>query len=81
LCVDDFTELEVTSSLVELVSLHQELKQGVRLLGTVLINLGHVEIVNEQNELLAGSLGTVLLKGALVNVLFKVLLEVSRGSS
>ena len=81
MCVDDFTELEVTSSLVELVSLHQELKQGVRLLGTVLINLGHVEIVNEQNELLAGSLGTVLLKGALVNVLFKVLLEVSRGSS
>jgi hypothetical protein len=81
LCVNDFTELEVTSTLVELISLNQELEEGVRLLGTVLIDLGHVEIVNEEDELLAGGLGTVLLKGTLINILFKVLLEVGRGSS
>jgi hypothetical protein len=81
LCVDDFTELEVTSTLVELVSLNQELEQGIGLLSTILINLRHVKVINEEDKLLAGSLGTILLKGTLINVLFKVLLEVSRGSS
>jgi hypothetical protein len=45
-------------------------------LGTVHINVGHVQVINEQDHLLAGGLGTVRLQSLLVNVLLNNVLEI-----
>jgi len=74
--VDYLAKLKITTALVELIALNKELKKGVGLLSSVLINLWHVEIINEEDQLLASCLWTILLEAALVNVFFEVLLEV-----
>jgi len=67
--------------LVELVSLDQELKQSVWCLSTVLVDDGHVKIINKQHHLLARRLWSISLQRSLINILFDDVLEVLRGGS
>jgi hypothetical protein len=76
LAVDNVSELKVSSSLIELVSADQELKQSIWLLGSINVNDWHVKIIDEHNELLSSCLWSVLFEGSLVNVFFNDLLEV-----
>jgi hypothetical protein len=81
LCVNDFTKFKVSTTLVKLVSFNQELEKSVWLLGTILVNLWHVKIVDKEDKLFSCCLRTILFEGTLIDILFKVLLEVGRSSS
>lgn len=48
--VNDVSEIELTNALVELVALNEELEQGVGRLGSVLVDLRHVEIIDEHDK-------------------------------
>lgn len=79
--IDNVSELEVATTLVKLVAFNEELKQGVRRLGTVFVNDGHVQVIDEEDHLLASGLGSVGFEGSLINVLLNDVLEVAGGGT
>lgn len=78
--IDDLAEIEVTTTLVELVSLNEELEERVGWLRSINVNLRHVEVVNEHDHFLSNCAGTVILDGLLLDILLDNGLEVSGGS-
>jgi hypothetical protein len=81
LSIDNFSEVKLTASLVELEPADEELGEGEGLLGSVDVNPWHVHIVDEDDHLFARCLWAVVFEGPLVDVFFNDVLEVERGSS
>jgi len=74
--IDDVSQHEIAASLVKLVVFNQEFEEGVGLLGSVLVDERHVQIIDKQNHLLSQSLRAVALESLLVDVFLNNVLEI-----
>lgn len=66
--------------MVKLQSTNEEKTKCEWLLSTINIDLWHVQIINEDYHLLAGSLWSVLFESLFIDILHEVLLKVSSRS-
>lgn len=78
--VNNFSQLELSTPEVELVALDEEFKKGERWLSAILIDCGHVQVINENDHFLAYCLGPVTLDRFLFDVFLNDVLEVEGGS-
>jgi hypothetical protein len=79
--VTDVDDIQCPSAFINVLLFNEELQQSDWLLGAITVNIGHVHVVYESDQLLAGNLGAINTSTAPVDVVFDGELEVMGSGS
>ena len=77
--VDDVSQIELAVPLVELVALDEEFEERDGRLGAILVDCGHVQVIDKDDHFLAYCLRSIILDRLLLDILLDDVLEVKRG--